>query len=367
MEERLDRQNRSASVRLRFSKGIFHTKLYVFESESDVVAWVGSANATGAALKGHNEEVLVRLDPAPPAVLQYVNGVWDTSCDLDGCRSKVDSLAAFFRTGDLCYPPYAHLRVTASPFKPLLDKLPPSERVRLSRFTSRFAEKDAGISAFNVRSVYEATTGRAEDVRKKKQARIRPYAVETCYGYWVPEPFKGAVDQAIKNASAAKDQFLEGFLGWLQGKGIEITVTEFHEYLADAKRTMREEGVDWESHAPEYGYVFESSDSVENCVKDLVGQLRRPEDREKHSCAFVSARVPEIWDDVVARRHFEKTFFEWLEAQSSRRRWNRVTKWTLYNIGIQGEATSDAIRERLETRLADPAWYESVKGGSPLS
>ena len=85
LADRLDNQNHSATVRLAFSPGIFHTKLYLFESESDTVAWVGSANATRAALNGHNEEVLVRLDPAPPSVLEYANGVWDTSSDLDDC------------------------------------------------------------------------------------------------------------------------------------------------------------------------------------------------------------------------------------------------------------------------------------------
>ena len=92
LSDRLDKRNDNATVRLAFSPGIFHTKLYLFESESDTVAWVGSANATRAALNGHNEEVLIRLHPAPPSVLEYAKAVWDTCSDLDDCRPAVDSL-----------------------------------------------------------------------------------------------------------------------------------------------------------------------------------------------------------------------------------------------------------------------------------
>ena len=313
LADRLDDQNRSATVQLAFSPGIFHTKLYLFESESDTVAWIGSANATKAALNGHNEEVLVRLDPAPPSVLEYANGVWATSSDLDDCRPNVDSLAAFFRTGNLYYQPYANLRVTVSPFKPLLDQLPPAEKAKLSPFTSPYAEAEGGIGAFNVRLVYQDTVGRTEDVVSKKQARIRPYAVETCYGYWVPEPFIDKVDEIIESASAANAQFLEGFLRWLEGEGDKQVLSAFHGYLEDAKRIVSEYEVDWKRYAQKYEYVFESSDSIVKCVEDLVGQLRHPVDRVKHSHAFMTAWLPEIWDDVVARAQFERTFFESLE------------------------------------------------------
>ena len=365
LEDRLDNQNHSATVRLAFSPGIFHTKLYLFESESDTVAWVGSANATRAALNGHNEEVLVRLDPAPPSVLEYASAVWDTSSDLDDCRPDVDSLAAFFRTGNLYYQPYANLRVTVNPFKPLLDRLPPAETAKLSPFTSPYAVAEGGIGAFNVRLVYQDTGGSTVDVVSKKQAKIRPYAVETCYGYWVPEPFLDKVDEIIESAAAANAQFLERFLGWLEGEGYKQVLSEFRGYLGDAKQIVIDYKVDWESNAQQYGYVFESSDSIEKCVEDLVGQLRHPIDRVKHSHAFVTARLPEIWDDVVARAQFERTFFESLEVQSSKRRNKRSSaKWIFHHINYWDGMTADDIQKELEERLADPAWYDSIKDGS---
>ena len=67
------------SIRLRHSSGIFHTKLYLFENASGFEAWVGSANVTGAALSGHNEEILVHISPAPQSLISYAESVWYSS------------------------------------------------------------------------------------------------------------------------------------------------------------------------------------------------------------------------------------------------------------------------------------------------
>ena len=171
----------------------------------------------------------------------------------------MDSLAAFFRTGNLYYQPYANLRVTVNPFKPLLDRLPPAEKAKLSPFTSPYAEAEGGIGAFNVRLVYQDTVGRTVDVVSKKQARIRPYAVETCYGYWVPEPFMDKVDEIIESASAANAQFLESFLVWLEGEGDKQVLSAFHGYLKDAKRIVFEYEVDWKRSAMPSSTVMCSS------------------------------------------------------------------------------------------------------------
>ena len=59
LERKFQEVNKSAEIRLAFSKGIFHPKLYLFETRSGWVAWVGSANATEAALgeQSQNEEI----------------------------------------------------------------------------------------------------------------------------------------------------------------------------------------------------------------------------------------------------------------------------------------------------------------------
>ena len=215
LQESLQRRNKRTRIRLAFSKGIFHTKLYLFETKATrkIVAWIGSANATAAALKGHNEEILLRLDPTPPSVVEYAKSAWKQSKKLDYCRQSVNSLHAFFRTGVLFYKPYAVLPMTFNPFRSLLDRLPQSEQSKMPTFEARYADTP-GIGAFDVRLVYNDEFPGDTDVddpdsrARPPPVRIRTYGIETCYGYWVAAPFIDDVDEVLRQAATSKHAFL---------------------------------------------------------------------------------------------------------------------------------------------------------------
>ena len=159
VQAELAARTKRARIRLGFAQGVFHTKLYLFERGPEVVAWIGSANATGAGLGGQNEEVLMRVSPAPPSVVAYVESAWQRGEELECCRQRVNSLPAFFRTGTLYYPPYAVLQKTLNPFRPFLARLPDTEKEKFSPFHSDFADDEAGIGAFNLDKVYERAHG----------------------------------------------------------------------------------------------------------------------------------------------------------------------------------------------------------------
>ena len=153
LKQKLKDSNKCAEIKLAFSRGIFHTKLYLFESESEAesIAWIGSANATKAALSGqaYNEEILLRLAPAPPSLLAYAKCAWihGRTRTLEDSRPSVDSLTAFFRTGDLYYKPYSRqLRMTHNPFVELLKALSPEKKSRLSGFSLPYADRGGGQS-----------------------------------------------------------------------------------------------------------------------------------------------------------------------------------------------------------------------------
>ena len=358
LESKLVKQNAGAEVRLAFSDGIFHTKLYLFEQGEHLVAWVGSANATAAALGGHNEEILTRLEPAPVSFLAYAEGVWGESWSLDDCRPEVSSLESFYKTGDIYYRPYAHLRVSVNPFRPLLHRLPPEERTKLARFQSDYAETDAGVGAFNARLVYRGNDGFLD--LPTKPARIRPYAIETCYGYWVPRQFVDHVEGTLNRSSETKMRFLSDFREWINGEGCEKTVEAYKTYLGDAKRAMVESDVDLGQYVEEFRHVFENEDPAKRCISEIQEQLRSDVDIEKHSRAFVAGRLPEVWDDAAARDHFEGTFFEALEAESEKpaRLWP-AAGWILRGIGISGSTSAKEIKQELDRCLGMSGWFES--------
>ena len=369
LERKLKEVNESAQVRLAFSRGIFHPKLYLFETKGGWVAWVGSANASEAALgeQSQNEEILLRLEPAPPSLLAYSESVWRDGSRLKDCRPPVNSLPAFFRTGDLYYKPYATNPMTFNPFESLLKGLTDDQQKRLAALDLPDVEPRAGIGAFSIRRAYihlaHGTPGSAgsDGDESKSQAKIRPYTIETCYGYWVANCFSKDVDDRLSRAAADKDEFLKGICNWLKGGGRQETIERYREYLKRVQNAIDENEIDlgrgdgrkrWER-------AFVSTEQIEKRIDMLAENLDRKAWRERLSRPFVSQRVPEIWDDVVAREAFEESFFESLAEQSRKGKGkrSRAADRLLRAIGIKDEAKAKDTRDKLEESLIDPDWY----------
>ena len=353
--QKLRRHSKRARVRLGFAEGVFHTKLYLFESGTQAVAWIGSANATGAGLGGHNEEVLVRIAPAPESVTTYAASVWDHAVDLDQCRQRVNSVAAFFRTGTLYYAPYGVLQKTHNPFRRFIEALPAAERRKISAFHSEFAEDEAGIGAFNLDRVFERAQGDEPTAEEAtQQVRFRDYAIETCYGYWVPENLVAEVDERLEAASAGRRAALERWRDWMSENG--ETVTEaYRTYLVDARTMLEREGVDWTAYASPA--LFEGTEVIEGRVAMLVAELEDDGRLRRHSLAFVDAEVPEIWEDARARTDFERSFYDALAIASGARRWPKAARLVLDALGL-GSASAEEIEKALLACVQDRSWYE---------
>ena len=361
LREELGRRSKRAGVRLGFAEGMFHTKLYLFGNGAASVAWIGSANATGAGLGGHNEEVLVRIAPAPKSVTAYAASAWERGMDLDRCRQRVNSVAAFFGTGTLYYSPYGVLQKTHNPFRRFVEALPAPERRKISAFHSEFAEDEAGIGAFNLDRVFErAQPEEPVPEAATQQVRFRDYAVETCYGYWVPESLVAEVDERLDAASAGRRGALERWRDWMSENG-EAVVDAYRTYLADARTMLEREGVDWKVHASPA--LFEATDVIERRVGTLVAELEDDGRLRRHSHAFVASEVPEIWEDALARRDFERSFFDALAIASGARRWSKAARLLLDALGL-GSASAEEIEEALLDRVRAESWYEENFAGA---
>ena len=372
LERKLKKANESAEVRLAFSRGIFHPKLYLFETKGGWVAWVGSANASEAALgeQPQNEEILLRLEPAPTSLLAYSQSVWRDGSRLKDCRPPVNSLPAFFRTGDLYYKPYATNPMTFNPFESLLKGLTRDQQQTLAALNSPDVEPRAGVGAFSIRRAYinlaHGTPGSrgGDGDESKSQAKIRPYTIETCYGYWVANCFVKNVDVKLEGAAADKDEFLKELRNWLKGRGRQETIKRYLKYLQDVKNAIQDNEIDLRDKETRkrWNRAFKSTDRIERLIDTLAENLGREAWRKRLSRPFVSQRVPEIWDDVVAREAFEESFFESLAEQSRKGRTgkgkrSRAAGQLLHAIGIEDEATAEEVRDKLKESLADSDWY----------
>ena len=164
----------------------------------------------------------LRLEPAPPPLLAYAESAWnDAGRSIGDCRPRIDSLPAFFRTGDLYYKPYVANPMTLNPFESLLKKLSAQQLERLAALRSPYVDSRAGIGAFSIRRAYiclvdgtsDSADGDGDESRSR--AMIRPYAIGTCYGYWVASRFVKKVNTKLNKAAKAKKRFLEGLRDWL--------------------------------------------------------------------------------------------------------------------------------------------------------
>ena len=360
LRQELREDGLQAEVRLAFSSGVFHPKIYLFEAvDNSWTAWIGSANATSAALgeSATNEEVMLRLDPAPQFVVDYAQQAWESAQSIDHCEPPVDSLSALFQTGVLYYRPYTYLPLTINPFRQLFDYLGRDGRGNLLVFNHRWADDPEGIGAFNIKRVY-ASEGVAEV--QEKRPRIRNFAIETCYGLWVSSLDVESVESRLDEAQIEKNEFYQGLRDWLKGSGRKIVVSAFVEYLAAVQQTMEENDVDWQA-ALRRGNIaspFEDLTPIEDRVEMVVATLSDETRRQRLSRAYVGAAMPSFNEDAEAAGEFERTFFESLEEQSFRESRKSRAARNFFDAGIPEGTAADGIQLALEERLAKRDWYK---------
>ena len=366
LQTTLRERSQSAEIRLAFADGVFHTKLYVFGRGADAVAWIGSANVTKAGLNGRNEEVLVRVAPAPPSVLAYVESAWSRAMPLECCRQKVNSLIAFFRTGLLYYKPYATLQMTINPFRRLMETLPAAEKRKIAAFQSEFADDEAGIGAFNLNRAFNLDRGFERETEEesgellvdRRRVGLRRHAVETCYGYWVAEPFITEVDAKLAKASADKRHHLEAICEWME-KDRDAIIRAYTSYLKDVRRMLDTERVEWRKHtAPD---LFEETSAVEGRMDSLLAALSTERRLTRHCQAFAPGEVPEIWEDDAACVSFSGSFFDSLAYASSAGKRYGSSKLILDSLELSC-VTAGEIREALKCALGEDGWYEANFG-----
>ena len=384
LQAKLQKRSRplKIEINLAFTKGIFHPKLYMFEAGEDAVVWIGSANATKAGLNGWNEEVLVRIKPTPPSISKYAEDVLSRAKPLKACQEKVNSLIAFFRTGMLYYKPYAKLRMTLNPFRELMKRLPPEEKRKITPFHSNYADEGDGIGAFSLTRVYDERSqplnhlddiifpriGGTFNVRheemseeesgeqptEKGQVQLRSRAIETCYGYWVADPCIDELDKSLCRASEDKRLRLESIRCWIERHRDDVIVPAYSLYLSDVRSMLDNEGVEWRRHADEN--LFKEG-RIGKLLDSLLAALAEAR-VDRHCQAFVGREVPEIWEDAIAYKSFEDSFFESLACASSGRLLKEGSAGLILRSLKLSHFTAEEIRTGLRDALKDEDWYQ---------
>jgi len=242
---RLDQPQRRLDVRLSFAPGMFHTKLFLISKNGTTRALLGSANATSAAFS-RNEEILVSLADAGP-LEGYFESAWSSARTLDSLVQPATSLINFFRTGVLYFRPSATLATTINPFRELLNAMTNEERALLGGVDLPFSDQVSGIGPFNLKQAIQGAAMvddwddidiSAESGDLESRLSIKPWAIETCFGYWVPGPLDGPWQMKLAKAGAAKRQKIEEFRKQLNETDKDALAAKYQLYLTEAEKVM---------------------------------------------------------------------------------------------------------------------------------
>ena len=154
--------------------------------------------------------------------------------------------------------------------------------------------------------------------------QFRRYAVETCYGYWVAEPFQQKVEEVLSKASEGQQLRLEAMRDWMK-RDRQAIVKAYTEYLQDVLKTLKTLGVQWQKYAK--STLFEDTTVVERHMDSLLTVLDAESRLHRHCQAYVPSEVPEIWEDESASKAFVDSYFESLaSALSARRRYGSARR-----------------------------------------
>lgn len=360
IEKSLSKYFAQVQIRVQFERGIFHTKAILFSSKNRSVALVGSANTTRAAYED-NEEILLKLETNVGQLIDYYERVWSRAEALEDLRKReisAKSLIQFFRTGILFFKSQTQLSKTVNPFQNLYNDNN-AIRSKLSKMVPKipFADRAKGIGPFNIERALDIDLGDEEDEERYKST-IRPYSVETCYGYWMPEYYYSEFTSKLKNASDSKRKIYEELRAELEKTGIKGIARKYNVYLNAVSKILKSVGlaeVDYEECLSENKITdFYNRTMRRLCDEDYVNRLASP---------FIDGVMPEIWDDPAATRDFKESFFTDLEqvANAPSKKVHRKVAKTIVKATTNRVTNPDAeiIEKSLEDLLRTRGWKDS--------
>jgi hypothetical protein len=362
LERALRKRIRSVEVRLAFEPGLFHTKLLLIRQPRKLTAFVGSANATMAAMS-LNEEILLEVSGEGP-IESYADRIWASSTPLAELSERLTAktLIAFFRTGSLYFKPTDSLQITINPFTELLSSLSDKERKRLGTVRLPHSDQETGVGAFNLRRAVGFSDARrdAED-RERSKASVKPYAVETCFGYWVPRAVDAVLQETVHKARTSKHRRLVELRDALEATGSKTLVARYAEYVSAVGRLLDNSGVSVRAYLEgARNDPFDKSQFVALLDRALT-RLRNDDHLDRLCSPFVCSAMPELWNDPVAYSDFGNSFFGYLEYMAQRPgRGSRVPGAILKRVGFRdGEiVNADAIKRALAKRLTISGWTD---------
>jgi hypothetical protein len=349
---------------------IFHPKLYYFIGDDFAILSIGSANASNQAFqKNGNEEVIYqqissgkRRTQEMRALIEYTNQIIDNSDDADECF-EIDNFSdnylekniiSFFRSGLIYFKPVQQLQFTYNEVKFSEDI-----ENQLSKLSVRPHNTDKGKiwGPLNVLSILGI--GDMNEILEidKSRLSIKPWSIETCYGFWVPSAYCDNVDEKIDRAELERmDKFSLIKKTFNKAYNDNSLNSAFNNYINQINEIFENNEIDFcindksrEGYAKKFNYFIDNFKKRINDDKFM----------QRYTLPLMASEMPEIWQDEVAYSEFKTSYFEYLSFAASGRQPLIVNKIL---TAIKADASMlydpDILEDALEKYIRKIGWSD---------
>lgn len=343
-------------IYLNHENAMFHTKLFKFYRPRKYRYFVGSANLSNSAFQ-RNEELVLSFRRMQPQLDRYIENVMENSTlvsDFSLRGEDLGELEEFLQSGVLFYKPNTQLNFTFHE----LD-MPKDVEERLSMLSERPVHTNPGTAwgAYNLKRAIKARLPNLEaaEVSEEKMRRlsISRWAIETCYGYWVPSAYIAEVQKKVAMVSNQKKDSLLALRDAIHSIGLEALLDDYRHYLTDVVTILSNARIDWR---PDSRLLQRFS----RYLNRLVQKLEHETFVERFCRPLVQSFLPEMWDDSYAKMDFLDSFCEFVEykvlsAGSS----SSLPVASMVNaFEITNGDDSQAILQKMEDYFKEYYWSE---------
>ncbi len=367
-EDLAKKKFKNIDIRLNFESNLMHAKLYYIERASSSIWFIGSANSTNAAFNNstgnkNNEELMIGAETGKRAINSYISNIKSKSIEINDKKHvwpAINDLISFFRTGTIFFKSNINISFTFSELK-----IPEHIEDKLIDSNGRPLNTSPGSAwgPYNLRRALGMSDD--SDTEDNGKASIKPYSIETCYGLWVPNFYVPEVRDKIKNKSKTSKRKFLAIKNGLDQLGDDKLKADFDEYMLDVRKKLAEANIE------AYEFNFDEKalrDRFEVFLRKLKEKINNDRFLDKLTDQFISAGMPEIWDDPVASHEFEESFFDYIAGNYKLNGNNsQIIKSIIDPIDIEtfsdldGDTVKDAFRNFLKNKTwkDDSNWIKS--------
>jgi hypothetical protein len=303
---------KNVDIRLATNSKFLHAKVFRFQTKNGLPVYViGSANFSAAAFS-QNDEAMVVIKGPHPGLNDYIRHVVETSQSINKRSSNVPAhnWRDFLRNGFLYFRPSRAIAYTIDPFAD--DEF--------TQIAARLREQILNPLPFSDRNVLGLNLAALLDLgppekNTKLGFRLPTYAIETDYGYWVPEKYVDYIEKKLEKALEPKRRALRERGAELEQAGDNYVNAQIKVYLDEVERRIATGGEPLTLTRPQKAAINEK---IVRRVRHLKALLTHPKALERLAQTLVGAPVPEFWEDEASvSRFFEGFCYDILAKLSS--------------------------------------------------